>query len=98
MDRRYGSTKCASFARNLLREMDAGQLFEFVKNPDVDGTNNAAERALRKVVVARKISGGSRSEGGARNYAVLMSVWETLKQRGIDLLTGGPALAWASRG
>lgn len=98
LDRPYKSKKCEGFVRNLLRDMDAGELFEFVKNPDVDGTNNAAERALRKAVVARKISGGSRSENGAKNYATLLSVWETLKQRGIDLLAGGPALIQASRG
>ena len=97
LDRNYKSKKCEGFVRNLLRDMGAGELFEFVKNPDVDGTNNAAERALRKAVVARKISGGSRSEGGARNYAVLLSVWETLRRKGVDLLKGGPALLWASR-
>lgn len=98
LDRTYRSKRCERFVRNLLAEMDGGKLFEFVRNPEVEGTNNAAERALRKVVVARKISGGSRSEGGPRNYAVLMSVWETLRQRGINLLDGGSALIRASKG
>jgi len=38
------------------------KLFEFVKNPEMDGTNNAAKQALRPAVIARKVSGGSRSE------------------------------------
>ena len=37
-------------------------LFNFVINPDVEPTNNRAERALRPSVIYRKISGGSRSE------------------------------------
>ena len=49
------------------------------------GTNNAAERALRPAVVARKISGGSRSEKGARATAVLLSVLRTAMQQGCPL-------------
>ena len=80
----YKSHHCHTFVVNLLKEKD--NLFEFVKNPHVDGTNNAAERAMRPPVVARKISGGSRSTKGAENYEVLLSVAQTLHQRGKNLV------------
>jgi len=54
--------------------------------PEVDGTNNAAERALRPAVVMRKITGGSRSPEGAAAWAVLASVMRTAEQQGRDVL------------
>jgi hypothetical protein len=55
------------------------ELAVFLWEDAVDGTNNAAERALRPAVVMRKITGGSRSERGARATAVLMSVLRTAR-------------------
>ena len=94
--RHFESTKCRKFAQKLLTEKD--RLFLFVTNPDVDATNNAAERALRHSVIARKISGGNKSEKGARVYQNLISVIQTLKTRGQDLLTAGPSILLASHG
>ena len=94
--RHFESTKCRRFAQKLLTEKD--RLFLFVTNPDVDATNNAAERALRHSVIARKISGGSKSEKGAKVYQNLISVIQTLKTRGQDLLTAGPSILLASHG
>jgi transposase len=65
-------------------------LFEFVLNPAVEGTNNRAERALRPMVVARKISGGSRSWRGGKVFEILASVVQTLRLRGQDLVRHGP--------
>jgi len=96
LTRHFESTKCRRFAQKLLTEKD--RLFLFVTNPDVDATNNAAERALRHSVIARKISGGSKSEKGARAYQNLISVIQTLKTRGQDLLTAGPSILLASHG
>ena len=42
-----------------------GELFEFVRQAEVAATNNAAERAIRPLAVARKISGGTRSAAGS---------------------------------
>jgi hypothetical protein len=92
----YKSHKCNTFVCNLLKEKD--NLFEFVKNPEVDGTNNAAERALRPVVIARKVSGGSRSEKGAKNYEILMSVVQTLRQNGKNLVDHGSDILLTSYG
>ena len=63
-----------------------GQLTTFLHKAEVDGTNNAAERALRPAVVMRKITGGSRSEAGARAWAILASVMRTAQQQGRDVV------------
>ncbi len=96
LDRQYRSHKCGTYVKNLLKVKDC--LFVFVTNPDVDATNNAAERGLRHSVVARKISGGSRSPKGARTYQVLTSIHHTLVKRGKDLLTDGPSILNTSHG
>jgi transposase len=62
------------------------KLTTFLHRKEVDGTNNAAERALRPAVVMRKITGGSRSDEGARAWAVLASVMRTAEQQGRDVL------------
>jgi len=70
---------------NRLRKY-GGQLTTFLHKKEVDGTNNAAERALRPAVVMRKISGGSRSAAGARAWAILASVMRTAQQQGRDVV------------
>jgi hypothetical protein len=95
-NRPYKSSHCHRFVVNLLNEKD--NLFEFVRNPHVDGTNNRAERAIRPPVTARKISGGNRSEQGARNYEILLSVTQTLHQNGQNLIEHGPAILLTSHG
>ena len=54
-----------------------GELFTFVECPEVPSENNAAERAIRPAVVARKISGGTRSSRGSNTASVLRSLFET---------------------
>ncbi len=56
----------------------------FVEVSAVDPTNNRAERSIRPAVVMRKASYGSASESGCVTRSVLMSVYRTLKQRGVD--------------
>jgi hypothetical protein len=56
-------------------------LFRFVDNPEIDSTNNRAERGLRHAVVIRKISNGSRSEKGAEITTKLLSVLQTAKMQ-----------------
>src|SRR5213082_448899 len=57
-------------------------LFTFLYCPGLDATNNAAERALRPLVVARKNWGGNRTAKGARAQAVLTSILQTARQQG----------------
>jgi transposase len=51
----------------------------------VPADNNRAERELRPLVIARKISFGSQSNAGARTREVLMTVLHTLKKRTSDV-------------
>lgn len=57
-------------------------LFRFVTDPEIDGDNNRAERAIRKGVIIRKISNGNRSKNGARFLEILLSVIEMFKLQG----------------
>ncbi len=59
-------------------------LFTFLDQPDVDPTNNMAEREIRPAVIIRKNSLGNRSEKGANCQAALMSIYRTLKKRGLN--------------
>jgi len=69
--------------QNIFRE-NPTRLYHWAEDPRVPAENNFAERALRPLVIARKISFGSQSEKGARTREVLMSVLHTLRQRGGD--------------
>jgi transposase len=62
------------------------KLTTFLHKKEVDGTNNAAERALRPAVVMRKITGGSRSAAGAKAWVIVASVMRTAEQQGKDVL------------
>ena len=58
-------------------ERYAPELFCFAEHPDVPSENNAAERAIRPSVIARKISGGTRSAKGSKTYAAIASMFGT---------------------
>ncbi len=51
-------------------------------DPRVPPTNNLAERALRPLVVLRKLTFGSRTDAGATRMAQLMTVAETSRRHG----------------
>jgi transposase len=59
-------------------------VFTFLHCPGLEATNNAAERALRGVVIARKVWGGNRTWQGARTQGILASVLRTCWQQGQD--------------
>ena len=80
LDIDYEHPKCRSFVNNLLKRKKEW-LFAFVMHPEVESTNNRAERALRPSVIYRKVSGGSRTERGADIYARLSSIYYTSKLR-----------------
>jgi Transposase IS66 family len=66
-----------ALAKNLLKLWPA--LWTFADVPDVEPTNNAAERGLRAAVIYRKLSLGSRSRGGERTIERLLSVDQTCR-------------------
>ena len=70
--------------RVLAQRIDRflGELFTFVQYPGVPSENNAAERAIRPAVIARKVSGGTRSSRGSDTMSVLRSLFETWRLQG----------------
>ncbi len=62
----------------------AEYLFTFLDYDHVPFENNFAERQIRPAVILRKNSQSNRSEQGAATQAVLMSVYRTLRLRGLD--------------
>jgi transposase len=74
--------------RRLLKRLrrHQGDLFTFLHRMDVPYDNNFGERQIRPAVILRKNSQGNHSEKGAATQAVLMSVYQTLKLRGLNPL------------
>ena len=72
-------------AARLIKRLNRfkGELLTFADYP-VEYHNNRAERALRPLVVTRKISYGSQTEEGARTTCIMMSILQTCQLRGID--------------
>ena len=66
--------------QNLFREKSAN-LFNWVENRAVPADNNRAERGLRPIVIARKISFGTQSDLGMKTMEVLLTVLRTLQLR-----------------
>lgn len=80
----YTDADARRLAKRLLRHCD--EIFTFLDYPDVPFENNLAERMIRPAVVLRKNSQSNRSERGAAVQAVMMSIYQTLKLRGLDPL------------
>lgn len=78
----YSDKMCQQMVKRLRRERD--MLFTFILT-GTDPDNNPAERPLRVPVSVRKMIGGNRTEEGAADYAVLLSVGTSAKMRGSNL-------------
>ncbi|MGF1614536.1 MAG: IS66 family transposase [Gammaproteobacteria bacterium] len=74
--------KTRALAREFLKDWEA--IFAVLSHPHLPLTNNHAERALRHWVILRKLSLGTRSEQGSRALALLASVIDTCRQRGVS--------------
>jgi hypothetical protein len=72
----------ATLAKRLRKHLS--ELFTFVRDPAVPATNNAAERSLRPLVIARKVSGGTRSATGSTTRMTLYSICATARLQGKD--------------
>ena len=67
-------------------------LFTFLYVDEVEPTNNAAERALRPAVIARKLSAGNRSPTGSETHSILASLAQTARQNGQDFVHAAKAI------
>ena len=85
--------------RRLARHLEHERLwlFTFLHCPGLDATNNAAERAIRGMVIARKVWGGNRTWQGAHTHQILTSVLRTCWQQGKDAFARGVRLLRARR-
>lgn len=62
------------------------ELLTFMEHPEIEPTNNEAERQLRPNVILRKLTFGNRSETGANNHKILMSIIQTARLHNINPL------------
>jgi len=74
-----------NFAGRIERPFAA--LWTFVEHEGVEPTNNEAERMLRTMVQWRKNSYGCHSTGGCQFAERIMSVLQTLRKQGRDVLS-----------
>ena len=89
--------RTANTCTNLLKLWPA--LWGFITHPGVEPTNNAAEQALRTIVLKRKISGPTRSRRGDEFIARGFSAFETCRRQGRDLMgyLHGAVIAWIDK-
>ena len=79
-----GSDELSGLCKRLLKSFD--NLWVFTKISDMEPTNNLAERDLRKIVIWRKKSYGTRSEKGKRFIERISSISQTLRKQGKNVL------------
>ena len=72
-----GNTSTSRTCAKLLKASEA--LWTFVRVEGVEPTNNSSERAVRPGVIARKLSGGTKSEAGSRFVERILTVHATLR-------------------
>lgn len=80
---KYGQEKkLEKFLEKIRNGFD--HWFTFILHPEIEPTNNRAERALRETVVQRKIYGCLRNKKGTNNHDILTSLIATWEQRGLN--------------
>ncbi len=62
------------------------RLFTFLDFDGVPWNNNNAENALKLVASRRRLFGTSVSEAGLKDYLVFLSIYQTLRRKGISML------------
>ncbi len=78
----YDDADATRLAKRLARHHDP--LLTFLHKPDVPSSNNHAERQIRPAVIIRTNSQSNRSDDGAATQAILLSIYRTLRLRGLD--------------
>ena len=73
---------------NLLLRLSTRKddVLRFLSDPAVPFTNNQAERDGRMMKVRQKISGGFRSQDGARDFAVIRTLISTARKQGWNII------------
>jgi transposase len=84
LDNEWKDKDIVRISKELRKRLN--MLFTFVEKEGVPWHNNNAECAIRKGVLARKISGGRRTWKGAEIFQILLSISETAKKRGENFI------------
>jgi len=79
---KFENKKANALRKRLIRHRN--ELFTFLISPEVEPTNNFAERQLRPSVISRKLSFGNKTKAGADRHAIMMSLIQTAKLQGKD--------------
>ncbi len=74
--------KVINLQKRIIKHND--ELFVFMENPEIEPTNNPAERQLRPNVIMRKIMFGNRSPAGVLAHVVIMSIIQTYMLHGYN--------------
>ena len=90
LDKHYTDPDNRRLANRMIKHRD--HLFTFLYVEEVEPTNNAAERALRPAVIARKLSAGNRSPTGAQTHGIIASLAQTARQNGRDFIAAAKAI------
>lgn len=94
-DRQLKDADNQRILNGLGTQMDRGRLTLFLSRPEIEPTNNRAERGLRPAVIARKISHCSKNKRGAHTYSVMKTIFTTLSLRTSNVV---PAFAQLLQG
>lgn len=89
LDRMLAARRRNPANRRLARHLEHERLwlFTFLHCPGLDATNNVAERAIRGMLIARKVWGGNRTWNGAHTHQILASVLRTCWPQDQDAFT-----------
>jgi len=69
--------------QNIFRE-NSDKMYHWADDRNIPADNNLAERGIRPLAIARKISHGSQSEEGAKTRGILMTICATLAKNNRD--------------
>jgi hypothetical protein len=80
----YHSEVTQHYQRRIVKYRD--KLFTFLDHDGVPWNNNNAENTVKRFVSRRKVLGGTGafSEDGFRDYLILLSLYQTLRYRGVS--------------
>ena len=70
--------------QNIFREKHK-RMYLWATDPRIPAENNLAERDLRPLVIARKVSFGSQSQKGAKTRETLMTILHSLRKQTPDV-------------
>lgn len=72
------------YLQGIFRDNE-DSLYRWVKDRGVPADNNFAERTIRLLAIARKVSFGSQSNQGAKTRSIMMTVFHSLDLRGAEV-------------